>query len=263
MRPEPWRRPRRTAGRRTIRHGSPRPPSSPASRRSSRARTAPVLASQYGRVLSGRAEVDEWGRVEAASLSHVVEPRGVGRLQSIQQLRPSGGDVVLLVRVILDVEEFEFTRTLRAEELVLLRPRREGAELLGDVAAMPLEEQRAIGPVGRGGRPVRSGKRLTPSNAHAGRLRHSAGFEDRRRDVDRARRSGRPSRPAASLPGQRTKNGTRMPPSYTVPFRPRIPLLYRTCCGPLSVRKMTIVSSARLRVRRAWRRGGRGCRRCW
>ena len=48
--------------------------------------------------------------------------------------------------------------------------------------------------------------------------------------------------PSRNLPGHRMKNGTRIPPSYTLPFRLRSPLLYRTCWGPLSVMKRTIVS---------------------
>ena len=48
-----------------------------------------------------------------------------------------------------------------------------------------------------------------------------------------------------NLPGQRTKHGERTPPSSVEPLRPFMPPFQRKLFGPLSQKKMTIVSSAR------------------
>jgi len=58
---------------------------------------------------------------------------------------------------------------------------------------------------------------------------------------------GSTTMPASKCPGHRKNNGTRPPPSWAVPFMPRIPALYRlpSCpSAPLSDRKITMVRSA-------------------
>ena len=47
--------------------------------------------------------------------------------------------------------------------------------------------------------------------------------------------------PAASTPGQRTMQGTRMPPSNSPPLAPEYGVLRAYCAPPLSLAKMTSV----------------------
>ena len=100
-----------------------------------------------------------------------------------------GGDVVQLERIVFHVEELEARLLagaggrLGTHELVRLRPRGEGTVGLGLVASVPLEKQSPFGPAGVLNSFQERDQALAVE-ADAGRRRHAAGIEQRRRQVD-------------------------------------------------------------------------------
>ena len=149
---------------------------------------APILARQYRWVLAWGAEFHA-GCVIPPGLAHILEPGHIRPFQPFDDLRSRCRDVMLLIRVHRDFKQLKLRigrsgRSLGADELEPLRTCRERPEALRGIAPMPLEKQRAIGPIGRRGLSGQERPEAHAIELDVISLRDAARFEHRRRDVD-------------------------------------------------------------------------------